>query len=123
MKNSKNLKWILTTIVLIWVTAFSIAGTVISKNDFKAGELEQYYLQKEKQLTEDVRDFLNQKGYRNSGVTVTRVVEANGNREYTVTVHHGDIDRMTEGERTVLAGEMGNLTFEDEHCTFSMNFL
>lgn len=123
MKNSKNLKWILTTIVLILVTAFSIAGTVISKNDFKAGELEQYYLQKEKQLTEDVRDFLNQKGYRNSGVTVTRVVEANGNREYTVTVHHGDIDRMTEGERTVLAGEMGNLTFEDEHCTFSMNFL
>ena len=122
MKNSKNLKWILTTIVLILVTAFSIAGTVISKNDFKAGELEQYYLQKEKQLTEDVRDFLNQKGYRNSGVTVTRVVEANGNREYTVTVHHGDIDRMTEGERTVLAGEMGNLTFEDEHCTFSMNF-
>ena len=123
MKNSKNLKWILTTIVLILVTAFSIAGTVISKNDFKAGELEQYYLQKEKQLTEDVRDFLNQKGYRNSGVTVTRVVEANGSREYTVTVHHGDIDRMTEGERTVLAGEMGNLTFEDEHCTFSMNFL
>lgn len=123
MKNSKNLKWILTTIVLILVTAFSIAGTVISKNDFKAGELEQYYLQKEKQLTEDVRDFLNQKGYRNSGVTVTRVVEANGNREYTVTVHHGDIDSMTEGERTVLAGEMGNLTFEDEHCTFSMNFL
>lgn len=123
MKNSKNLKWILTTIVLILVTAFSIAGTVISKNDFKAGELEQYYLQKEKQLTEDVRDFLNQKGYRNSGVTVTRVVESNGNREYTVTVHHGDIDRMTEGERTVLAGEMGNLTFEDEHCTFSMNFL
>ena len=123
MKNGKNLKWILTTIVLILVTAFSIAGTVISKNDFKAGELEQYYLQKEKQLTEDVRDFLNQKGYRNSGVTVTRVVEANGNREYTVTAHHGDIDRMTEGERTVLAGEMGNLTFEDEHCTFSMNFL
>ena len=123
MKNSKNLKWILTTIVLILVTAFSIAGTVISKNDFKAGELEQYYLQKEKQLTEDVRDFLNQKGYRNSGVTVTRVVESNGNREYTVTVHHGDIDRMTEGERTVLSGEMGNLTFEDEHCTFSMNFL
>ena len=123
MKNSKNLKWILTTIVLILVTAFSIAGTVISKNDFKADELEQYYLQKEKQLTEDVRDFLNQKGYRNSGVTVTRVVESNGNREYTVTVHHGDIDRMTEGERTVLAGEMGNLTFEDEHCTFSMNFL
>ena len=123
MKNGKNLKWILTTIVLILVTAFSIAGTVISKNDFKAGELEQYYLQKEKQLTEDVRDFLNQKGYRNSGVTVTRVVESNGNREYTVTVHHGDIDRMTEGERTVLAGEMGNLTFEDEHCTFSMNFL
>lgn len=123
MKNSKNLKWILTTIVLILVTAFSIAGTVISKTDFKTGELEQYYLQKEKQLTEDVRDFLNQKGYRNSGVTVTRVVEANGNREYTVTVHHGDIDRMTEGERTVLAGEMGNLTFEDEHCTFSMNFL
>ena len=123
MKNSKNLKWILTTIVLILVTAFSIAGTVISKNDFKAGELEQYYLQKEKQLTEDVRDFLKQKGYGNSGVTVTRVVEANGNREYTVTVHHGDIDRMTEGERTVLAREMGNLTFEDEHCTFSMNFL
>ena len=123
MKNGKNLKWILTTIVLILVTAFSIAGTVISKNDFKAGELEQYYLQKEKQLTEDVRDFLNQKGYRNSGMTVTRVVESNGNREYTVTVHHGDIDRMTEGERTVLAGEMGNLTFEDEHCTFSMNFL
>ena len=51
MKNSKNLKWILTTIVLILVTAFSIAGTVISKNDFKACVLEQYYLQKDNQFT------------------------------------------------------------------------
>lgn len=123
MKNLKDLRWIITTVVLVLITFFSIAGTVVSKSDFADNELEEYYLQKEQQLTEETREYLNKKGFQNSGVTVTHVVESDGSREYKITVHHGDIDRMSEGNRAILAGELEKLVFEDERCSFCHEFL
>ena len=33
--------------------------------------------------------FLEERGFRNSGVTLTRVVDSEGNRSYTFPIHHG----------------------------------
>ena len=114
--------WVLT-ICLVLVSAFCITGTVMSRCRPEEQELENYYREKEKELVRDTRNYLCQAGYQNSGVTLTRVVEVDGSREYTVTVHHGKIDRMDEESREDLKKELSSLHFSADNCTFFHEFL
>ncbi len=111
------------TVILVLVAALAFAESASSRTDFDREELERYYMEKEKQLGEDVREYLNENGFRNSGVTVTHAVDSDGRREYTVTVHHGRIDAMTQAERESLAGKLALLDFADAQCTFKHGFL
>lgn len=122
-RKAGSVGFVAATVILVLVAALSFGGTVSSRTDFEREELERYYMEQEKQLGEDVREYLNERGFRDSGVMVTRVVNGDGRREYTVTVHHGRIDTMTEEERTSLAGELALLDFADEKCTFCHEFL
>ena len=99
----KNVLFVATTIILVLITAFCIAGTVMSKGDMTERELESYYQQVEKELLGRTRDQLEELGFKNSGVTLTRVVDAEGNRDYTFTIHHRKIDAMSAEERVELA--------------------
>ena len=76
----------------------------------------------EERLAEETKAYLEEQGFYNSGVMVNRVVEADGSREYTVTVHHREISRMRGEERTALARELALLAFADEKCTFCHDF-
>lgn len=109
--------------VLTLITVYCCAGTVMSRTGLSAEEVEAYYSVKEDALVESVREFLNREGYTNSGVMLTRVVEADGSREYTLTVHHGKIDNMCEADRELLMGELEKIVFEDESSSFSHEFL
>ena len=77
-----SLRFWAVTIILVIVTAFCCAGTVMSRTDFSAQELEHYDREREQKLVEDVREYLRQQGYGNSGVMLTRVMDADGSREY-----------------------------------------
>lgn len=114
--------WVLT-LCLVLVSAFFISGTVLSGSNKDEQQLELYYRQQEQQLIRDTRNYLNQSGFQNSGVTLTRVVEESGTREYTITVHHDKIDRMDETERSALKTELATLVFMEENCSFSHEFL
>lgn len=111
------------TILLVLIAAFFCVGTVMSRTDLDARELEEYYLAKEQELTREIRETLEAKGFENSGVTVTRVVETDGSRLYTVTVHHGRIDGMCEEEREKLLEELKAISFTDDQCSFFHQFL
>lgn len=114
--------WALT-VLLVLVSAFCITGTVMSQSNSQEREVEIYYRALEKQLVCDTREYLNESGFRNSGVTLTRVVDENGMREYTMTVHHGKIDRMDENARQILKEELSQLVFAEANCTFYHEFL
>lgn len=122
-KRAGSFGFVAATFILVLVAAFFFAGTVMSRTDFDSAELEGYYREKEAHLLEDTREYLNGHGFLNSGVMLTRVVDEDGQRQYTITVHHGEIDRMTSEEREELAEELSELTFADEHCTFFHEFL
>lgn len=122
-KKAGSFGFVAATFILVLVAAFFFAGTVMSRTDFDAAELEGYYREKETLLLADTREYLNGHGFSNSGVMLTRVVDENGQRQYTITVHHGEIDRMTTDEREELAKELSELTFEDETCAFYHEFL
>ena len=111
------------TVLFMLVTALLCAETAVSGTDIGTRELEEYYREKEYELVTDIRGMLQREGLENSGVMVTRVVEADGSRSYTVTVHHGDIDNMGEAERQQLLRRLENLSFEEEGCTFFHQFL
>lgn len=112
-KRAGNLGFVAVTIILILLTALCFAGTVASRTTLDSSELEGYYRQQEEQLVSRAREFLEEQGFVYSGVMLTRVVEADGSRAYTLTVHHGEIDRMSAPEREALAERLEGLAFPD----------
>lgn len=111
------------TILLVLIAAFFCVETVMSRTNLDAREMEEYYLAKEQELTREIREKLEEKGFENSGVMVTRVVETDGSRRYTVTVHHGRIDDMCDEEREKLLDELKEINFTDDRCSFFHQFL
>lgn len=109
--------------VLTLFACWCCAGTVMSRTDLSAAEMEGYYQEKEKGLVEEARAFLSGEGYIYSGVMLTRVVTADGNREYTLTVHHGKIDKLDDEGRQMLMEGLEGIVFEDENCSFRHEFL
>ena len=120
---NSTIVFVAVTAFLVAVIAFCVAGTVISQSDIGAQEMENYYRAQEKELLEETKEYLNELGYQNSGVTLTRVVDAEGNREYTFTIHHHKIDKMSEEERVELAQTLACIAVIDENCTFFHEFL
>lgn len=110
------------TVLLVLIAALFAGCTAMSRTDIGTRELEEYYLTKEQALTKDVRELLAVKGYENSGVMVTRVIEDDGNRLYTIAVHHKRIDLLDDKERQMLLSQVENLVFDDEACSFFIDF-
>lgn len=123
MKKMNGSGFLAAVLVLAMFAVCCCAGTVKSRTELGAGEIEGYYQEKEKGLVEDVKEFLSGRGFVHSGVMLTRVVDADGSREYTLTVHHGKIDRLDEESRQQLMEELEGIVFEDGDCTFRHEFL
>ncbi|MCI9144344.1 MAG: hypothetical protein HFH87_17285 [Lachnospiraceae bacterium] len=112
-----------TVLFLTLITVFCSAGTAMSRSDLSIQELEGYYHEKEQELVDEAKELLEAKGFANSGVMLTRVVDREGRREYTITVHHGKITRLCEEEQTVLMSELEKIVFEDENSVFNHRFI
>ena len=110
------------TMLLVLIAALFVGCTAMSRTDIGTRELDEYYLVKEQALTKDVREMLALQGYENSGVMVTRVVEDDGSRLYTIAVHHLGIGLLDDQEREVLLMQVEKLAFDDEACSFLVDF-
>ncbi len=87
--------------VLVFVSCWMSMFVYAKGREDKINEKERtmFYNMQEKTLCTDVKKLLNEEGFTDSGVTVTRVVDVDSNREVTVTVHHIKFNRMEESER------------------------
>lgn len=122
-KRAGMVRFLVVTVVLVMVAAYFCVETVSCRVDVAAEEMEMYYREKEAQLVKETREFLKEEGFANSGVMLTKVVDVEGDREYTLTVHHGKIDEMSETERAELLEKMGQLVFAGEGIRFYHEFL
>ena len=118
-----NITFVFVTVLFVMISAFCISQTVSGKEDAEAKEQEAFYREQENKLLADTRAFLNQEGYYNSGVTLTRVVDSEGSREYTITIHHSRIDRMDDFEKQELKNALEELVFVSKGCSFCHTFL
>ncbi len=123
MKRAGRGGFAVAVLVLTLFAFCCCAGTAMSRTDLSAAEIEGYYQAKEKGLVEEVRDFLRGRGYTHSGVMLTRVVNGDGSREYTLTVHHGKIDKLNDEGRQMLMEDLAGIVFEDENSNFRHEFL
>ncbi len=121
--NAEMMRFLTVTIMLVLVIAGLCVETVKCRNDVSAQEMECYYAEKEQELVEETRALLKAEGYENSGVMLTRVVEADGSRCYTLTVHHGRINALSAQEQQELLEKLAELNFEEEQITFFHEFL
>ena len=77
----------------VMASSKEVEGTVISAEDYAV--LEQECMQ-------EVKNILLEKGCKNAGITLTYVADMEGNREYTVSVHHKNLDIMDAEEYGIL---------------------
>ncbi len=123
----KSLKEItITTVVtmlLILIIAFCICGTAFGQSRGRNQAQERYYRALEQEYVKEIRKLLAERGYCNSGVTMNRVVQEDGSRQYTITIHHRRITQLDEEQQEELLGECRMIDFPVEDCTFCHEFL
>jgi len=124
MKNTtKNITFIAATIALVLISAFFITKTVRGQADHEMIACEKYYQVLEQEYVSEIRVYLNEQGFENSGVTLTRVLDEKGIREYRITLHHKYLEKLSEEERNEIFGAIKNMAFENTGCIFRINLL
>lgn len=102
----------ISALVLIGITTLCISGTVHSSEKVERREREKYYRELEAEYVKNVRFFLNEEGYSNSGVTMTKVTDEEENRSYTVAIHHRGIENLQQEEQEQLQAELSQIKGE-----------
>lgn len=124
MKNTtKNLSFIVVTIMLILTSIFFISKTVQGREDIETVEKERYFRVLEQEYVEEIRTYLNEQGYTNSGVSLTRVVDEEGGREYSIVLHHKYLQKLSAEEKEALFASIQEMAFDEDGCNFRINLL
>lgn len=121
-RKTGSLKIMAATILPVLAAAFFFSSTVKSMTEPDRAETEGYYREREEILVREVRSFLDALGYRNSGVMLTRIVDADGSRSYTLSVHHRELEEPAKEELALLAAGISELEFSGEGISFRLLF-
>ena len=116
-----NIAFYSTTAVLILIFVLCIGATVKSESRDETRRMENRV--QEQQLMSDMRQYLNENGYRNSGVTLTYAVDEDGHCDYTFTIHHKKINSMSETEREALSAELAQACNAGGNYSVSYEYL
>ena len=103
MKNGIETMMIAVLFVVVLSLLFSIH--VQSREADAAFTNTAYYQEQDKQYRKDCRKILDAYGCYDSGITMTRVVEADG-RTYQLEIHNAHFAVMTEKERNELKEDL-----------------
>lgn len=87
------------TALLVLTAAFCVSGTVMSRERNDCSRENERYALLEDAFTERTKGILEERGYRNSGVTITWTRENGGARSYRVEIHHRGIGRLGDDEK------------------------
>ena len=118
-----RIMWGAAAVALAMAAALCIAGSIKSQAADTLRAQEAYYEQLEREYIRQVRSFLAEQGYRNSGVTLSRVVDGEGQRSYRVLIYHGAISRLEEEELDELLGQTEDMGFYIPGCSFTAQLL
>lgn len=99
-KNRKQTIGMIVVFILLAISLWSINSIKVYAKEKAQNDKIEYQLQ-ERQFLDKVRMTLETQGYTNSGITLTKVMDLDGSREYTVLIHNADIDLNSQEEKVV----------------------
>jgi len=116
-------RFCLFTIGLIILAFTTMTMSVNAVNDKRIRHRDYYYEEMEDCYVKALRDKLSDGGYRNAGITMTKVFYEDGAREYTVKLHHKRMESLTMQEQQELLAELSEIDFADSECRVYLKFL
>ena len=109
-RSQKVLEMVLITALVLAALCLVFGMTVIAKNRMEREERQRQYLSGKARVTACVRDFLNEQGYTNSGIAITRHELDDGSEEYLLTIHHGKLDKLDDHSRILLVSNLAGFS-------------
>lgn len=107
---------ILIAAVVIWnVTIFAK-----SASDRDERMWDEYYLNCENDYRAEVRGYLFEEGFENAGIMLTHTTSGDGERVYTLKVHHSAFENIGKEATSEVVNELKNMGFADERCSFEV---
>ena len=103
--------FVLAVLVLWSICSIKANAAERAENDKTAYQLQ------EVQLKSEISACLEELGYSNSGITMTKVMDADGGREYTVLVHHYDLDTENLEKVDWIYGTLNQIQMPGENMT------
>lgn len=119
MKLRKGFVFVVVTMLLIMGLALGMASTVSSQSEENVSVSEESYVTLESEYVQKLRTILNEEGYENCGINLTRVVDGEGVRAYSIVLHHKYLDKLGEEELQELFGELAGSAFHFSNCSFA----
>lgn len=111
------------TVLLVMIGTLFLSMAVLSQSREAVREQKEYYKALEQEYIKRMRDFLEEQGYTNSGITMNRVIEEDGTLQYTVTIHHRRIEQLDDRRREELLSKCQEIKFPEQDCSFCHKFL
>ncbi|MGN0386096.1 MAG: hypothetical protein ACI4EX_09450 [Lachnospiraceae bacterium] len=118
----KNVGFGIITVILVLISFLCIGGAVSGQSTEKMRTKEQFYVDLENQYISEIRDMLNEEGYVNCGIMLTRTVLEDGSREYHMNIHHKRLAKLTETESSTLKDMIREKAFMKEEISFVITF-
>ena len=112
-RNTKSLVLIVVALVIAVVTFITTSITVTSCKKGAASDNAAYYHQLEQAYVKEARKVMNEQGYFDAGITMTRRMNEAGDRIYTVKVHHNRLNNASFEKTNELMELLSNIPFED----------
>ncbi len=119
----KEVLFVVFTITLVVGIWFFVSGTVVSQADGCITVDEQYYQVLEKEYVKEIRGFLAEQGFANSGVNLTMVADEEGNRSYSMEIYHKGICKLSEEAQEELFAKVEAMAFDVVGCSFEVRLL
>lgn len=113
----------LLTVLLIAGAFFIFSLTVkgIERNESEA--LNEYFKVLEDEYVRGAREYLNEKGYVNSGVMLNHTTDENGMRVYTLSVHNSRFEYASDERKEEIIAALADLSFEDPRCSTGIKII
>lgn len=119
----KEAVFVMVTVFLVLILWLFVSETVMSQTEGNITVDEEAFLELEDDYVGAVRTYLEGKGYRNSGVALTRLVDESGDRSYEMVLHHKNMYKLSLEEQETMLEEIAAMAFHVSGCKFQVKLL
>lgn len=122
MRNRTN-RFLTILFGLMCVIGFFTAKTMVIMAESGQQAEKEFYHEMEMEYLNKTREILSESGYSNSGVNMTKIIDEDGSRTYSVKIHNRRINALEDTEKEELLNALRNINFADGQSEFHHEFI